>query len=95
MQRVLVLDTNRQPLMPCHPARARQLVTAGKAAVYRRYPFTDVYPFGREARQLSRREERPCLSGFRPMLVHAAHMCYTSIYETDCTTEAATDAGTS
>lgn len=40
MQRVLVLDRNKQPLMPCHPARARELLKQGKAAVYRRYPFT-------------------------------------------------------
>ncbi len=40
MQRVLVLDKNRQPLMPCHPARARALLKAGKAAVFRRFPFT-------------------------------------------------------
>ena len=39
-QRVLVLDKNREPLMPCHPARARELLKAGKAAVWRRYPFT-------------------------------------------------------
>ncbi|MBU52303.1 MAG: HNH endonuclease, partial [Deltaproteobacteria bacterium] len=26
--------------MPCHPARARQLMRKGRAAVYRRYPFT-------------------------------------------------------
>ena len=26
--------------MPCHPARARQLLKAKKAAVYKRYPFT-------------------------------------------------------
>lgn len=38
--RVLVLDANRVPLMPCHPARARELLSEGKAAVYRRYPFT-------------------------------------------------------
>lgn len=38
--RVLVLDTNKVPLMPCHPARARELLSEGKAAVYRRYPFT-------------------------------------------------------
>jgi hypothetical protein len=30
--RVLVLDRNRQPLMPCHPARARELLRKGKAA---------------------------------------------------------------
>jgi 5-methylcytosine-specific restriction endonuclease McrA len=40
MQRVLVLDINKQPLMPCHPARARQLLREGKAVVYRRAPFT-------------------------------------------------------
>ena len=38
--RVLVLDKNRQPLMPCHPARARELLREGKAAVFRRFPFT-------------------------------------------------------
>jgi len=40
MQKVFVLDSNKQPLMPTHPARARKLLTAGKAAIYRRYPFT-------------------------------------------------------
>lgn len=39
-QRVFVLDKNKEPLMPCHPARARELLAAGKAAVWRRYPFT-------------------------------------------------------
>ncbi|PPT09405.1 HNH endonuclease [Geitlerinema sp. FC II] len=39
---VFVLDTNQQPLAPCHPARARELLAKGKAAVYRRYPFTIV-----------------------------------------------------
>ena len=38
--RVLVLDKNRNPLMPCHPARARELLRDGKAAVFRRFPFT-------------------------------------------------------
>lgn len=40
MQRVLVIDQNKKPLMPCHPARARDLLTSGKAAVHRRFPFT-------------------------------------------------------
>lgn len=40
MQRVFVLDQNKQPLMPCHPARARALLNRGRAAVYRRAPFT-------------------------------------------------------
>jgi len=40
MQYVLIIDRHKQPLMPCHPARARELLNNGKAAVYRRYPFT-------------------------------------------------------
>lgn len=36
----LVLDTNRQPLAPCKPGVARGLLQAGKAAVFRKYPFT-------------------------------------------------------
>jgi 5-methylcytosine-specific restriction endonuclease McrA len=39
MQRVLAVDRRQQPLMPCHPARARALLRKGKAAVFRRYPF--------------------------------------------------------
>ncbi|NEO23067.1 MULTISPECIES: RNA-guided endonuclease IscB [unclassified Moorena] len=38
--RVFVLNKNRQPLDPCKPVRARILLSAGKAKVYRRYPFT-------------------------------------------------------
>jgi 5-methylcytosine-specific restriction endonuclease McrA len=40
MQLVFVIDKNKAPLMPCHPARARQMLREGKAAVFRRYPFT-------------------------------------------------------
>ena len=40
--RVFVLDKNLQPLDPCHPARARELLNKGRAKVYRRYPFTIV-----------------------------------------------------
>ncbi|MDJ0680736.1 MAG: RNA-guided endonuclease IscB [Xenococcaceae cyanobacterium MO_167.B52] len=36
----LVLDTNKQPLSPCSPTIAKKLLKAGKAAVYKRYPFT-------------------------------------------------------
>ena len=39
MQKVFVLDTKKRPLAPTHPARARQLLKKGKAAIYRRYPF--------------------------------------------------------
>lgn len=37
---VFVLDTHKQPLDPVHPGAARHLLNAGKAAVFRRYPFT-------------------------------------------------------
>ena len=40
MSKVFVLDTNHQPLDPVHPGRARLLLKSGKAAVYRRFPFT-------------------------------------------------------
>jgi hypothetical protein len=39
MQHVLVIDNNKKFLMPCHPARARELWRKGKAAVYKRFPF--------------------------------------------------------
>jgi 5-methylcytosine-specific restriction endonuclease McrA len=37
---VFVVDAAQRPLAPCHPARARRLLSAGKAAVWRTYPFT-------------------------------------------------------
>src|SRR4028119_726938 len=37
---VLVLDTDRKPLTPCKPSMARKLLSAGKAKVFRIYPFT-------------------------------------------------------
>ena len=40
MSNVFVLDTKKQPLNPVHPGRARLLLKEGKAAVWRRYPFT-------------------------------------------------------
>lgn len=40
MNRVFVLGQALKPLMPCHPARARELLKKGKAAVYRMQPFT-------------------------------------------------------
>lgn len=39
---VFVLDKNKKPLNPTHPARARRLLKSGKASVFRRYPFTIV-----------------------------------------------------
>lgn len=37
---VFVLDSQKQPLNPVHPGRARILLSSGKAAVYKHYPFT-------------------------------------------------------
>ena len=37
---VFVLDTTKSPLKPVHPGQARLLLRQGKAAVFRRYPFT-------------------------------------------------------
>jgi hypothetical protein len=34
-----VLAKDGTPLMPCHAARARELLANGKAVVVRRYPF--------------------------------------------------------
>jgi hypothetical protein len=39
MQKVFVLNSEKDPLMPCHPARARQLLRTKRAKVFRRYPF--------------------------------------------------------
>jgi 5-methylcytosine-specific restriction endonuclease McrA len=51
---VFVLDT--KPLNPVHPGRARLLLKQGKAAVYRRYPFTLI---------LKRAVEQPVLHPLR------------------------------
>jgi 5-methylcytosine-specific restriction endonuclease McrA len=40
MNHVFVVDTNRKPMSMCHPARARALLKADKAAVLRAAPFT-------------------------------------------------------
>jgi hypothetical protein len=40
MSFVFVLDPDKQPRDPVHPALARRLLKEGKAAVFRRYPFT-------------------------------------------------------
>lgn len=38
--RVFVLNPDKTPLMPCTAKRARKMLEQGKAAVWRRYPFT-------------------------------------------------------
>jgi hypothetical protein len=53
MSHAFVLDTNKRPLNPVHPGRARVLLKQGKAAVYRRYPFTIILKHEVEA--ISRR----------------------------------------
>jgi len=40
MSFVFVIDQRRQPMAPLHPGRARYLLRAGYAAIWRRYPFT-------------------------------------------------------
>jgi 5-methylcytosine-specific restriction endonuclease McrA len=40
VQHVFVLGPDRTPLSPVHPGEARTLLSAGKAAVLRRFPFT-------------------------------------------------------
>ena len=40
MSKTFVLDTEKRPLDPVHPAKARQLLRNEKAAIFRRFPFT-------------------------------------------------------
>jgi hypothetical protein len=37
---VFVLDSHKRPLNAIRPGLARKLLTTGKAAVFKRYPFT-------------------------------------------------------
>ncbi|BAZ20332.1 HNH endonuclease [Kalymmatonema gypsitolerans NIES-4073] len=43
MSKVFVIDTNKRPLDPIHPAQARQLLRNKKAAVFKRFPFTIIF----------------------------------------------------
>ncbi len=47
---VFVIDTNKKPLNPVHPARARELLTQSKAAVFRNYPFVIILRYAVEAK---------------------------------------------
>ena len=40
VSKVLVIDTEKRPLNSIHPAQARQLLRNGKAAIFRKFPFT-------------------------------------------------------
>jgi 5-methylcytosine-specific restriction endonuclease McrA len=50
---VFVVDTNKQPLNPVHPGRARLLLKTGKAAVLKHYPFTLVLKTSVEQPQIT------------------------------------------
>ena len=45
MQTVFVVDTKKQPLDPIHPGKARLLLKQGKAAIWRRFPFTIILKY--------------------------------------------------
>jgi len=40
MSKIFLIDTNKKPLNPIHPAQARQLLRNKKAAIFRLFPFT-------------------------------------------------------
>ncbi|GHO77886.1 hypothetical protein KSD_56570 [Ktedonobacter sp. SOSP1-85] len=40
MSKVFVIESSHQPLDPVHPGQARRFLKQGKAAVWRRFPFT-------------------------------------------------------
>lgn len=56
MSKVFVLDANQTPLEPIHAGRVRLLLNAGKAVIFRRYPFTI---------RLKREVEQPIVSALR------------------------------
>ena len=45
---VFVVDTTKTSLAPCHEDRARRLLKSGKAAIYRRFPFTIILKYAVE-----------------------------------------------
>ena len=49
--RVRVLNHDRTPAMPCTPARARRLLSAGKAAVLRFQPFMVILKYNTQGKQ--------------------------------------------
>src|SRR5215831_2214330 len=51
MSLVFVVDQQQRPCRPVHPGRARHLLTRGRAAVYRRYPFTLILREGERAEE--------------------------------------------
>ena len=55
---VFVIDTKKKPLTPCHPAEARKLLKQGKAAIWRKAPFTIILNKSVEAEELPKEETR-------------------------------------
>ena len=57
----LIVDTNRRPLDPIHPAQARLLLQQKKAAIFRSFPFTLILKTERltKARQVQTIEQSP------------------------------------
>jgi 5-methylcytosine-specific restriction endonuclease McrA len=43
MSKIFLIDTDKRPLDPIHPAQARQLLRNGKAAIFRQFPFTLIF----------------------------------------------------
>jgi hypothetical protein len=54
MSKVFVINTDKQPLNPIHSAQARQLLRNGKAAVFRRFPFTIILKESRPIKFMSK-----------------------------------------
>ena len=61
MSHVFLVDAQKRPLAPVHPGRARLLLKDGKAAVFKRYPFTIIlrWPVERPAAQRFRLKVDP------------------------------------
>jgi len=55
---VFVIDTNKQPLSPCHPAKARRLLRDGVAAIWCKFPFTIILQKAVEPDNLPTQETR-------------------------------------
>jgi 5-methylcytosine-specific restriction endonuclease McrA len=53
MSKIFVIDSEKRPLNPIHPAQARQLLRNKKAAVYRRFPFTIILKESRPSSPVS------------------------------------------
>ena len=71
---VFVIDTNKRPLNPVHPGQARRLLSSGRAAVFRRYPFTII---------LKREESKPDLKKLELKLDPGSKTTGIAVLDTD------------